>query len=173
MPLWNTPGTKIASVKGFVHGINWDDPTNREARRDLLRKIKNYDTNYWDGDLWNPGSMTDVIKEAMDIYDDKFWVVSIKEKDVHKLAPEFVKTDKYGNELRGYPKGGNIYPLIFSNDVDWRTLGIEGMKGVTKDGAKVDIFYLGRGEVATVENEYFEKNMADTVTTKKHYQIQR
>ena len=173
MPLWNTPGTKIACVKGFVHGVDWDLPVNKRAREDLINKLKNYDTICWDGDLWNPKSMTDVIKEAMDIFDNKYFVVTIKEKDIVKLIPTFKKIDRYGTELKGYPKGGSIYPVALSDDMKWDQLGIEGMKIMTQEGAKVDVFYLGAGPVALKEKEYLEQNMGDKVTTKEFYRVIR
>jgi len=173
MPLWNQPSSKIACIKGFVHGIDWKDSWNANIRVPFLEHLNEYDTICWDGDLWNPGSMTDVIKEAMDMYKDKSWVVTIKEKDIHKLAPEFIKIDKHGNELRGYPEGGKIYHIGLEDDLSWSQLGIEGMKIITSQGAHVDVFFLGAGDHALSEKKYFEDYMSDKVTIKKMFPIKR
>ena len=88
------------------------------------------------------------------------------------MAPGFLKIDKYGNELRGYPRGGEIYPIGLEDSMSWTELGIEGMKIMIGEGAQVDVFFLGAGDHALFEKSYFEEHMP-LVNIKKMFPIKR
>ena len=156
---------KVAVLKGFVFGINWNK--HKSIKEDVIENLKPYDAIAWDGDLHKKNSFTDVLYHVMKKYPNKKYIAFKKGKHVHKLQSNYTENN-YGIEARGY--NTKIDVVAVNDSMKFNEMGIYAIQWLQRKYKKVDIFFLGQGGVAKKEEEKITKSkiLFPNVTIKKY-----
>ena len=144
---------KIATVKGFVYGVNWqsDDIQN------YVKHLSLYDVIVWDGDLFKPDSFTYLIKQLMEQFPEKKYIAHKKETSVHKLS-HLYQEDDHGVIATGYDLD-TLQVHKMDASLKWNELGVRGLIWLLDQypGEQIDVIFFGQGDFAKQEEEVMKQ----------------
>ena len=167
---------KVAVLKGFVFGVNWETDSHRNVTKQAISDLKNYDAIAWDGDLLKKDSFTRVLFEVMLKYPEKQYIAFKKSKSKHKLQGTYSETN-YGIIASGFPRvtKNAINVIEMNNGIHWKNMGIQAIQTLHDGFDEVHIFFFGQGDVAKSEAKHIENSKLNFPKVKmiKEYSVRR
>ena len=161
---------KTLLLRGFAEFISWKNIKNSSDMKskcivnDIVDYVntKNYDTIAWDGDLYKSDSFTHIIYELMNQLKSTTQFVAFKPNTVYDFEVyKFEDGDPKNCELGWYNLKIKKQDVIYLNSVDipdglkWyeknSVLVHHVFQDILKNSNKIDVFYLGGGDIITGE----------------------